>query len=47
MVQQLGIADEFLRRCITQHQIDAGEHEGLTTEEREQFRGLRRENRMS
>ena len=46
MAEELGIASESLRRWIRQHQIDAGEREGLTTDEREELSRLRRENRI-
>jgi len=46
MVKQaaVSIADQTLRNWIKQAQIDRGEREGLTTEEREELRRLRREN---
>src|SRR5215204_4847023 len=43
---ELGIADQTLRNWIKQAQIDAGEREGLNTEEREELRRLRKENRI-
>ncbi len=45
MAEELGIASESLRRWIRQHDIDSGEREGLSTDEREELSRLRRENR--
>ncbi len=42
----LGISDQTLRNWLKQAQIDRGEREGLTTEEREELRRLRTENKI-
>ncbi len=46
MAEELGIASESLRRWIRQHEIDEGERQGLTTDEREELSRLRRENKI-
>ena len=47
IAEELGIAQESLRRWAKQQDLDAGRRsDGLTTEEREELRRLRRENRI-
>ncbi len=43
IAKELGISDNSLRTWVKQTQIDQGEREGLTTDEREELRKLRRE----
>jgi transposase len=44
--EHLGVSVEALREWVKQGAIDAGEREGLSTEEREELRRLRRENHV-
>ena len=44
--RELGIAVETLRAWVKQADIDEGKADGLTSEEREEFRRLKRENRI-
>ena len=44
--RDLGVSTFTLRNWLRQTEIDAGEREGLTTDEREELRRLRKENRL-
>src|SRR5215207_11679579 len=43
IARDLDVSTETLRKRVNQSEIDAGEREGLTTEEKEELRRLRRE----
>lgn len=43
IAREIGVSDGTLRSCVNQEEIDEGEREGLTTEEKEELRRLRRE----
>ena len=43
IARQIGVSDGTLRNWVNQDAIDAGQREGLTTEEKEELRRLRRE----
>ncbi len=45
IARERGISDSSLHSWIKQSQIDAGGREGLTSEEREELRKLRKENK--
>ena len=46
IAHELGISGQTLRTWVKQAAIDAGRLEGLTSEERDELRRLRRENRI-
>ena len=46
LAYELGISDRTLHNWIKQAEIDRGQREDLTNQEREELRRLRRENRI-
>lgn len=44
--EHVGVSIEALRAWIKQADVDGGQRDGLTTEEREELRRLRRENHV-
>jgi transposase len=43
IAREIGVSDSTLRNWVNQDEIDSGHREGLTTEEKEELRKLRRE----
>jgi transposase len=46
LARDLGVSTETLRNWLKQQQTDAGKRDGATTDEREELRRLRKENKV-
>jgi transposase len=46
LARDLGVSAETLRKWLKQQDIDTGKRSGITTDEREELRRLRRENKI-
>jgi len=46
VARDLGVSSESLRNWLKQERIDTGERNGVTTDEREELRRLRKENKV-
>jgi transposase len=46
VARDLGLTETAVRTWVRQADVDAGRHDGLTTTERQELTGLRKENRI-
>lgn len=46
LARDLGVSTETLRNWLKQERVDTGERNGVTTDEREELRRLRKENKV-
>jgi transposase len=46
IARDLGVTEQSLRNWVKQHEVDVGKRPGLSSEEREELKRLRRENRI-
>lgn len=46
LAKELGVSEGSLRNWVSQHDVDDGKAKGLSSDEREELRRLRRENRI-